>query len=1734
MKFVKWLKTSPRNRGIALIIVVGALALTTILLLAMFSVTETEYKATQSYVSAQTAKQLADVAVAVVQAQIQNGQNTGKGAGRTTHATQPGAVTVFDSTGAFLRGHKLYSSSNMVATTLASLVRDNDSGGTPLVPANWDTPANAARFVDLNEPVVRAALSGAASATAVYFPVIDPRAAYNFIGAQSEEGVEPAMGTATTKVEGFSYVKGKKGNGWSQYAADYNGVVTPAEKEGLPNELRLPMPVEWMYVLRDGTFGTLDANNKFQPAPTGSAATAANPIVGRIAFWADDESCKVNINTASEPTYMGTPYYFHDRDRMWAHYPPATGEYQRYPGHPATVALSAVLCPYYRLDPVNPDAGLTRAQIRDLKDQIYDLAPKLARGGSECGTIPFVLPEAQINQWGDLTDKGTISVHVDLATAANERLYASVDELLFNRDGLFTPTGRGSVPVAFPIGDRTIFDHDTLERTRFFLTASSRAPEFSIHGLPRVCIWPVADESKGPSWRTNFDNMIALCATLKNSQGGPASYFFRRLEPHSATADVKLPRNNQLLKYIESELSKLNFPKTGVSGNSTNFGDSNGKYGLDNVRQIALEIFDYIRCTNLYDGVLARGNDGSTAPGTAAASWKPRYDYADSIAPARYTYTNQRVTKAATGDDDKTGTVTTSGGSADANVLPGHGTVTPSVWENGKRYRGFGRFITLSEVGFHFICTADGKNDGPKSQPTSPSYDPTDESYAVGANKSADYGEPFSARSGGGSAVRVDQSFDANPVGGFRALTNANRYTAMNVDQNAEARWWSNFPPLIKNPPGDDIMALYGCDSSKPANPSNNSKHPAYHPGFNPENWNLTLEADTPLKANEKRIQANIDIETFCPMLGWTKFYPEFAIELDGDYIAQIKVKNAAGSFVPLFDTTAGVIMKSNATLFEASGVHALGGHAGPAALFSGRASRAIAGAGTVLMGSDPNYDSSGSGIRAGLNNYTFNSNFITVLRDQPLEVTFPSRPMKITIYDSHDTSRQPVQIISIRFPDVTAPTPLLASPIPYVLPLSSPPVPGINNYRVFVSNSTLTYRRGLQGPHWWSYNELGALGRMRGTPNPAWTKGGEEPFWTQAPVLKPDDGSILQETRGRLHNQISILAPAAGGFTPQGSATGAVIGTPDSISDVVRTMVPAVGDYRVIAAMFEVPETMWVPHPMWREQMGRPPLQQLRTIHSYTNLAGNSEPGYRLGVRTDGATDPVSGAESPPPTADNKLALVSKGYQVYNTRFPSDANNRAAWDSRLPDLPGQEGWAVAANSFGDFDTGISTAREGPYVNKPDEGNYYANSDARSVNGVSVTRFYRSGYFYASWRQMDDWRNGIYMTPNRLISSPVTFGSLSTGVWNTGGNQPAAARALSGASFGTEAGINHGTFPARPWQTLLFRPHSTISTPASVGGKSIHPGQLNPMDHYVLDLFFMPVVEPYAISEPLSVAGRLNMNYQILPFTNIRRATGMHAVMKGELVTAIPQRHQGLTDFGTYTSKNFKDFTPGLWDTFWNEISQTANDTGPKSVYGASAPYPQPNNGVYWYRPINVTETLAQFDERFKGDATDTAASRRRGAFRSASQICEIHLVPGRGQTEAASAMMTNITNMNSATRQQRMDNFWSSNPATGDNVRERPYSNIYSRITNRSNTFRVHVRAQVIKKARSTDPDTMDSEKDAVLSEYRGSALLERYIDPNDAARVLPDYASGDPLTKDPLDTFYQYRVLETKRFSP
>jgi uncharacterized protein (TIGR02600 family) len=235
------------------------------------------------------------------------------------------------------------------------------------------------------------------------------------------------------------------------------------------------------------------------------------------------------------------------------------------------------------------------------------------------------------------------------------------------------------------------------------------------------------------------------------------------------------------------------------------------------------------------------------------------------------------------------------------------------------------------------------------------------------------------------------------------------------------------------------------------------------------------------------------------------------------------------------------------------------------------------------------------------------------------------------------------------------------------------------------------------------------------------------------------------------------------------------------------------------------------------------------------------------------------------------------------------------------------------------------------------------------------------------------------------------------------------------------------------------------------------------------DLFWMPVIEPYAISQPFSTAGKVNMNYRIEPFNYIQRETGLHAVMKSTKFMALPPAD----------SRTYKPIDPGNG--------------------GARTP-----DRRYF---IDMAETLKAFEAKFDNNEI----------FRSATQICEMDLVPPK---QSVSGMAT----------------FWNSNTLTGDNLREKPYADIYPRLTTKSNTYTVHVRVQALKKSAGSAPDVWNPKRDAVLAEYRGSSLVERYIDVNDPR--LPDFA--ELATTNPkapelnIDQYYKMRVISTKRFSP
>ena len=113
------------------------------------------------------------------------------------------------------------------------------------------------------------------------------------------------------------------------------------------------------------------------------------------------------------------------------------------------------------------------------------------------------------------------------------------------------------------------------------------------------------------------------------------------------------------------------------------------------------------------------------------------------------------------------------------------------------------------------------------------------------------------------------------------------------------------------------------------------------------------------------------------------------------------------------------------------------------------------------------------------------------------------------------------------------------------------------------------------------------------------------------------------------------------------------------------------------------------------------------------------------------------------------------------------------------------------------------------------------------------------------------------------------------------------------------------------------------------------------------------------------------------------------------------------------------------------------------------------------------------------------------------------------------------------------MTAFWQTHSLSGDNVRERPYVDIYPRVTTRSNTFTIHYKVQVLQKARGTDVDAWDPERDAVVAEQRGATVIERHVDPNDPR--IPDFANLPANSPDGiLDRYYKFRVISSKTFKP
>ena len=424
--------------------------------------------------------------------------------------------------------------------------------------------------------------------------------------------------------------------------------------------------------------------------------------------------------------------------------------------------------------------------------------------------------------------------------------------------------------------------------------------------------------------------------------------------------------------------------------------------------------------------------------------------------------------------------------------------------------------------------------------------------------------------------------------------------------------------------------------------------------------------------------------------------------------------------------------------------------------------------------------------------------------------------------------------------------------------------------------------------------------------------------------------------------------------------------------------------------------------------------------------------------------------------TGDNALRRYSAGTLISGTYTGDPAGTRALELNQWTALSSRTKGVFQADHIGlqipgDWDNAFYDQIDGPFLNYPDTGligsGAGAFSSSMTVGGIALTGipYSTSTRLLTGVGSIDAVICSESYSPNRQMYSPFQFGSLPSRVW-----------------------------AGDPWETLLFCPN-----PAAT--RALHRGySTTPKDYLLGDLFWMPIVDPYPISEAFSTAGKINLNSAIAPFNYIQRKTGLWALLKSSRITAFPT-----------TETNYK---------------YTGTDIRKSFIY-----------------PIDVLETLKGMDDYV---ATN-------GMFKSPTEIAEIFLVPYVANAVPAQSL---ITCSGSANRESKLNNWWATQQFTGDNTREQPYAYLLPRLTTKSNTYTVHYRVQTLKKIKTASNQNQWVEgQDQVVSEFRGSATIERYIDPNDS--TIPDFAgaSAPALTSGSnLANFYRWRTVQQKQFIP
>ena len=580
-----------------------------------------------------------------------------------------------------------------------------------------------------------------------------------------------------------------------------------------------------------------------------------------------------------------------------------------------------------------------------------------------------------------------------------------------------------------------------------------------------------------------------------------------------------------------------------------------------------------------------------------------------------------------------------------------------------------------------------------------------------------------------------------------------------------------------------------------------------------------------------------------------------------------------------------------------------------------------------------------------------------------------------------------------------------------------------------------------------------------------------EEPYKMTPRVSGAEYDAVNAPTFGTAAKDVSSKAGTAraGGAITSSSEAGAVV-TPDG-----DRLYASIDEFLYNPNFGTTARQAWTLAPKLSSSTGRDTTREMLDLEKFFLTATRKEvnasyfqrfnlPAYNDSSLLNNGNHrmrqglPHRGGE--PGAAFGLLVKDLSGYNMGSAGNPGIMN---------PDLPAPiNGVVNSLGQPGDWDTGPHVLRDGPYCNKADEG-----TKPHSVGGVDITLYIGDDYQHQDYQL----QGTTFFSPNRQMPSPVMFGSLATGVLQN-----------------------------KPWQTLLFSPAK-----ACLPGGIDHPGSANwgPPDHLLLDLFWMPVVEPWAISEPFATPGKINLNEQIAPFVNIKRDTGLRAVLKEVKITAMNPT-QPVSNGNQPYIYNYKS------------MSIAGNNSGSNGAWG-----------VISRRSIEIDNPLKQISNR----------QEQNRPFISASEICDIPLVPQdvplvlnlpspmKPHLSAGFSPTTSLAQFDTL-----LSTFWAAHKLNGDNALEKPYAYLYPRLTTRSNSYMVHVRAQTRAQNAQSTAYLLKANQAQPSGEFRGSFLIERYLDANsaslvDAAGNLVTMPARGETTGFSLGP-YRFRIVSSKQF--